>query len=139
MVEDAAGPGVPGPKGDPGPAGPAGAPADMVRVAALEAAVASLILAVTTLQTVSGKLSAGEASVPVLLPGRRSTVSVALRPAQADTGYIAVALVAGGAGSVGGLSVVSTTVVSGARVDVMVEVDGPRPAAGTVVVLAVRA
>ncbi|MFJ8690286.1 hypothetical protein [Micromonospora wenchangensis] len=137
--------GAAGPKGDTGATGPqgaqgpAGTPADMSRVAALETSVASLILSVTALQAASGKLAAGQATIPALLLGATTTVQVPLKPALPDSNVTAAALVVGGVNVLSTVGVQSWTVVSGSRVDVVVKATGVLSAgAAQVLVIATR-
>jgi hypothetical protein len=138
-----AGPAGPaGAKGDPGATGatgPAGTPADMTRVAALESSVASLILSVNALQVAAGKLAAGQATVPALLLGATTTVQVPLKPALPDTNFAASPLVVGGTNILATLSIMSWSIVSASRVDVVVKASGVLTAgAAQVLVIATR-
>lgn len=94
---------------------------------------------VAALEAVSGKVAAGQATVPALLLGATATVQVTLQPPMPNTNYAASALVTGGASILSTLSVQSWSIVSGSRVDVVVKASGVLSAgAAQVLVIATR-
>ena len=89
----------------------------MTRVAAAESAI-------TALQAVSNRVSVGMAPTPALALGGQATVQVAITPPMPNTSYTVAASVTGGTNVLAALSVLSTTIVSGSRVDVVVKATG---------------
>lgn len=79
--------------------------------------------------------SAGTGAVPSLIANQQTTVQVTLRAAMADTDYEAVAVLIGGVSLLAALSIVSTTVVSATRVDVVVRNTGLITLAGATVLV----
>lgn len=83
-------------------------------------------------------LAVGVATVPSLLGNTQTTVQVTITPTMPDTSYTAVAVITGGVALLASLSVLSTTKVSGSRVDVVVRNTGLLTLAGaSVLVVAV--
>lgn len=84
-------------------------------------------------------LGAGVATVPSLIGGASTTVSVTLSPSMPDTSYQKVAILTGGASLLATLSITSTAIVDEDTVNVTVQNTGLVTLAGaTVLVMAIN-
>lgn len=66
----------------------------------------------------------GVATVPSLVANAQSTVQVTIKPTLATTSYSVASAISGGITLLSALSILSTTIVSGSRVDVVVKNTG---------------
>jgi hypothetical protein len=81
-------------------------------------------------------ISLGVGSVPTLLGSAQATINVTLKPAFADTNYVATAIVTGAVNLLASLSVVSTSIVNATTVSVVVRNTGLLSLSGASILVA---
>lgn len=82
-------------------------------------------------------IAIGVGTVPAMLLNAQATVQVTIAPAFANTSYNVATVLSSQTGLLANVSIVSSTKVSGSRVDVVVKNTGLASLAGTVLVAAV--